>query len=697
MLCKATIASWDPGTDGDRLRLAMESAQDAVWDWNLPGKTTYFSPRLAEMLGYGPDEPGLTHDRWREQMHPDDRDEVRERLRAHLHGEVPRYQAEFRVRNAQGQWRWLRSRGRVVQRDAQGRAVRMVGTYSDVTEQHQAEEEVLNQLRFIEELLEIIPNPVYFKDRLGRYIGCNRACEDLLGLRREDFLGRTVGEFEPLETAGEEERRDSELYAEGGVQTYDAHVVQPSGEVRDVVCSKTLFTGGQGDVGGILGVITDITRQKRVEAELREASHQAEAASRAKSEFLANMSHEIRTPMSGIIGLIDLTLGAPLGEQERRFLSLAKSSAHSLLNVLNDILDLSRVEAGRMSLEQLAFQPRNLLAEVVASLEPRARAKGLALDCRIAREAPTQMVSDPLRLRQIFVNLLGNAVKFTREGRIDVSVWPEGEGGARALHVCVSDTGIGIAADKLERVFESFTQADNSTTREFGGTGLGLTISRRLAQALGGRLWAESEYGKGSQFHLSLPLLTLDGGAGASPCDEADVPWRFVDSSESAVGLRDKARSRFESTAYRGYAELQDGAEDNSVAGLKVLLADDHAINRFIATTQIRRMGHRVVCAVTAAEALALCEAEDFDLIFLDSHLSGESCALLTHRIRALQAARQWHCPIVALSSHAMPLDRARCMEAGTDDYLAKPIEEDRLEGVLRLVATMRKAVVPSR
>ena len=170
-----------------------------------------------------------------------------------------------------------------------------------------------------------------------------------------------------------------------------------------------------------------------------------------------------------------------------------------------------------------------------------------------------------------------------------------------------------------------------------------------------------------------------------------------MDSSESVIGLRDKARSRFESTAYRGYAELQDDAQDSSVLGLKVLLADDHAINRFIAMTQIRRMGHRVVCAVTAAEALALCEAEDFDLIFLDSHLSGESGALLTHRIRALQAARQWHCPIVALGSHALPLDRARCMEAGADDYLAKPVEEDRLEGVLRLVATMRKAVVPSR
>ncbi|AKJ28022.1 hybrid sensor histidine kinase/response regulator [Caldimonas brevitalea] len=672
----------------ERLELALDSADAAVWDWAITEGRAYFSPRVLAILGYAPGEIDLTLALWREHMQPDDRIEARERLQAHLRGEAPHYEAEFRVRTKSGQWRWIRSRGRAVAQDAEGRPLRVVGTHTDVTDRRVAEEEVLHQLRFIEELVEIIPNPVYFKDRLGRYIGCNRACEMLFGLRREDWLGRTATDLRQDDAGREEERYDEALYAEGGIQTYETRLPLPTGEVRDVIFSKTLFTGTQGGIGGVLGVITDITQQKRVESELRDAKTAAEAASRAKSEFLANMSHEIRTPMNGIMGLVDLTLETQLSDSQRRYLTLVRSSSTSLLNIINDILDLSRIEAGRMNVEQLAFDLRTLLQEAVAPLEPRAREKGLALHSLVAPDVPEQLVADPLRLRQILVNLVGNAIKFTRQGRVDVSAWPEGQGGAAMLHVCVADTGVGIPADKLERIFESFTQADSSTTREFGGTGLGLTISRRLAEAMGGRLWAESEAGQGSRFHLTLPLL----GVQADDLDhELRRDWG-VAAAPSLNLSRDKARTRFETTAYRGLDELESvDASDDGESGLHVLLVDDHAVNRFIATSLIRRLGHRVTCAVTATEALALCEAQDFDLIFMDIQIPGMNGIELTHRIRAMEAARGWHCPIVALTAHAMPLDRVRCLEAGMDDYLTKPVEQDRLQGVLQLVSRARR------
>ena len=672
----------------ERLELALDSVQEAVWEWHIGTDEAQFSPRLLQILGYAPGELRMTLSTWRELMHPEDRAEARERLAAHLKSNSSHYESEFRVRHRNGEWRWILSRGRVVERDAAGRAQRMIGTHTDVTDRRRAEEEVLHQLRFIEELIEIIPSPVYFKDRLGRYVGCNRACEVLFGLRREDWLGRTAAELRGSADALEEERHDELLYAQGGVQTYEARMQLPGGEVRDVVFSKTVFSGLRGGVGGILGVVTDITEHRRVEQELREAKVAAEAASRAKTEFLANMSHEIRTPMNGIIGLVDLTLETSLTDAQRRYLTLVKSSSSTLLNIINDILDLSRIEAGRLAIERLAFDVRSLVQDAVAPLEPRAVEKGLVLHTLVAPDVPARLVADPLRLRQILVNLVGNAIKFTRQGRVDVSVWSEGEGGGARLHLCVTDTGIGIAEDKLERIFESFTQADNSTTREFGGTGLGLTISRRLAEAMGGQLWAESELGKGSRFHLTLPLLVPDD----TQADE-DSDWSRA-AAHSLNLSRDKARSRFEHTAYRGIEGLEADApaeQEQGAASLHVLLVDDHAVNRFVAMTQIRKQGHRVSCAVSAAEAIELCDRERFDLIVLDLDIPGMSGVELTHRLRSLQALRGWTCPIVAISARAMPLDRLRCLEAGIDDYLTKPLEPERLRGVLQLVSRARR------
>jgi len=653
----------------ERLALAIDSVQDTLWDWDLVTGQVYFSPRLAEILGKSGEVDLEPH------IHPQDRENVTALRLAHLRGETSDYQAEFRVRNVNGSWRWLRSRGRVVSRDDAGRALRMVGTLSDVSDRRSAEDEVKHQLRFIEQLLDVVPNPIYFQDREGRVLGINQACERLFSVKRDKCRGRPLLELLDDDAARLQALNDQALFKDGGSQVYETRLRTQDGRWHDVVFSKILFSAPDDDAAGVLGVITDITEHKRVEIELRRATSTAEAASRAKGEFLANMSHEIRTPMNGILGLVELTLGSTLNDTQRRYLELVKSSASSLLTIINDILDVSRIEAGRLTLEEVPFELGALLHDALGPLEPRALEKGLDLTLEIDAGLPSEMVGDPLRLRQIVVNLVGNAIKFTRQGQVCVRAGVRRQGGTRYLRLSVADTGVGIAPDKLERIFESFTQADASTTREFGGTGLGLTISRRLANLMGGRLWAVSEPGAGSVFHLELPWRRAVGEP-SRPCSTLGALSDWV--PERAVGDATPLRTD-------GLELPPDPAAGPGV--LEVLIVDDHAVNRFLATTLIRQLGHRVTCASSGAQALRLHGERSFDLMLLDIQMPEISGLEVAQRVRERERTSGGHCPIVALTAHAMPADRARSLAAGMDDHLAKPIDRERLSAILQLLS----------
>jgi PAS domain S-box-containing protein len=487
-------------------------------------------------------------------------------------------------------------------------------------------------------------------DQEGRFLQVNRACEVLWGYSPQELIGRS--HFDMIHP----DDREESIAASGSVMSgkpgndFENRIQCRNGSLVAMLWSANWSQTHQ----MMFCVARDVTARKQMESELRRAKEAAEAANRAKSQFVANVSHETRTPMNGIIGMTDLVLDTDLDPEQRKYLDMAKSSAHALLGLINGILDFSEIEAGKVEPEAISFSLRDCLSATLKSLEMRAAQKGLGLSADIPVEVPDHLVGDAMRLRKILISLLDNAIKFTERGdvmlRVTVGSAAEGEG---YLHFSVSDTGIGIPAAKQALIFEAFAQADGSTTRTHGGTGLGLATAALLAGEMGGKIWVESRIGERTTFHFTAKLLEQRTAAPALLSGAA---------RESVADLVPSKRA---------------------ANGLRILLAEDNVVNRLVATVILEKCGHSLVQAANGREALEAAINEEFDLIIMDVQMPEMDGLEATRRIREAEKATGRHTPITAMTAHAMAGDRERCLAGGMDHYLSKPLIKAELYGLI--------------
>ncbi len=628
----------------ERFRVVASVVTDALWDWDMRTGEVWYAENAGAKFGYLVSEVGADVAWWRDKIHPDDRARVVATIEATLRGDGARWREEFRFRRADGSYVDIVDHG-FVMRDARGKAERMIGAMLDVTERNRAYAALRESDARLKLCLDAARMGTWDVDLSTGKVTWSEGYELLFGLPPGGFDGRIatfVGLVHPDDRV-ELARTLARNVANGTDHVAEFRIVWQDGSVRWRATFGRVFRDAQDIPVRISGVGMDVTERRRAEEELRAARDQAVEATRLKSEFLANMSHEIRTPMNGVIGMTDLALDTELSAEQREYLNAARSSASDLLRILNDILDFSKIEAGKLELEAVPFPIRQRLGETLRPLDVRARQRGLTLAWAVAPHVPEILVGDPTRLRQVVVNLVGNAIKFTRHGEVVVRIGVETrDDAALTLHLSVRDTGIGIPADKLALIFEPFTQADGSTTREYGGTGLGLAIARELVERMGGALWVESTVGQGSTFHATVRM-----GVQAGTWHEERV---------------------------RG--------EDDPLAThppLRVLLAEDNPVNGQVAVRLLERQGHRVVAVGDGRQALSALEDEEFDVVLMDVQMPEMDGLAATEAIRTREATTGRHLPIVAVTAHAMKSDRERCLAAGVDAYVAKPIRAQEL------------------
>jgi len=504
------------------------------------------------------------------------------------------------------------------------------------------------------------------KDEAGRYVYVNEPFARVFQSSLEQIRGGNDTKLFSRETTDRMDQHDREVLSCGELRQYEEVIPTPDGIARQWLSFR--FPLPSQSSQRFIGLLSlDITEREKAAAELKEAKEAAESATRVKSQFLSNISHEIRTPMNGIIGLTELVLATELNSEQLEHVSLIKFSAESLLAIVNDVLDFSKLEAGKLELEAVSFDLRRVLANCAAMVNVLAKRKGLRFVLDLPPDLPSHIVGDPTRLRQILLNLIGNAIKFTNEGEVKLSLTlSPHESQELVLHFTVSDTGAGIPEDKKQIIFERFSQVDASTTRQFGGTGLGLAISRRLVEMMSGQIWVESRLGEGSQFHFTIQ---------AAMCDEKPA-------STDLTTLNSR---------------LQANPAETSQRKLRILVAEDNKVNQIVIERLLQSRGHSISIVENGRRALQFLETEEFDLLITDVQMPEMDGYELVAAIRMREKLAGKRLPILGLTAHGFAQDRDKCLEAGMDAYLSKPVRSDNLhEKIAELAALANTDLIPT-
>ncbi len=784
-------------------RTLSAAAPVGIFRTDAKGSCIYVNEQLPKMTGMKEEE--FLGQGWRGAVHPEDRDNALSAWQEAA-GRGSQYVHTHRYVNRNGETLWVEALAKPIP-GPDGCPQGFVGVVADITERHKAEEALRQaELRY-RTLVEQLPAITYIAEfgGSGRWHYVSPQIEPLLGFSPGEWMVipglwlQQIHEEDRQRVLTEEGRSRTSgnpFRAEYRMRARDGHVVW----FRDEAVLLGETAAGSDPI--LQGVMYDVTEQKNVEHALQEAKEAAEAANRAKSEFLANMSHEIRTPMNGILGMTELALDTQLTGEQREYLEMAKSSAESLLTIINDILDFSKVEAGRLELQNATFSLAECIEEALNPLVVRAQQKGVELAWEMEPAVPDLVRGDATRLRQVLVNLAGNGVKFTKQGQVAIHARVvEQSGNTVALQFTVSDTGIGVPADKHKIIFEAFSQGDMSTTRTYGGTGLGLSISARIVAVMGGRIWLESEVGRGSKFHFTvrlqkpvaeaepalsaslpgrlagrsvlvvddnpvnrrllelllkrwemIPALAANGMEGLKLFRESqergqifavvllDMQMPEMDGFHLAEELRkisspelplilllssaprsaDRVRCQqlrivrtmvkpIRRAVLREALEIalgQVASQPVASAGqtgveaglrLRILLAEDNRVNQQLALRLLEKMGHQVWLAHNGREALDMVSVEQFDLLLVDVQMPVMGGIEATQRIRAAEKGTGRHIPIVAMTAHALKGDREKCLEAGMDGYVPKPVQADALGEEIQRVVLRKGTKMPQR
>ncbi len=626
-------------------RAVVEAAGLGMLDWDIEADVMRYNDKLYQLCDVSPAELGHTKAGFMARIHPQDLIRFEDALFAHIEAHWP-FNVAFRFKTSSENYVWMQATGQASWDVTSQKARRLVGSLRDISDTKRIEQTVRQREALIEQIIDALPISIYVKDAQGCFRFFSKQTEKQTGVMRNKAIGRTDFEVFSIEQARQHVAIDQEAKSLGQLIITEEELSTPNG-TRWLMSGRgpiPMLRPDQPPEVWILGFSLDITERREMEEVLRVARREAEAAAKAKSEFLSVMSHEIRTPLNSVIGTSALLLDSPLNNEQLQHAEMIKRSGEHLLHLINDILDFNKLDAGQVELESHAFNLKEQLDTVGAIMKMNAELKQIGLRFDLAPNLVHYVWGDESRLRQILLNLIGNAVKFTEKGEVVVRVYPTiNRVGYTRFEVV--DTGIGIAEDKLNKLFTEFSQVDASTTRKYGGTGLGLSISKKLVEVMQGQIGVDSKFGEGSCFWFEIPTLA----ATAQDIQNANLNENF-----------------------------------DSQRPLSILVAEDNPPNQLLIRAILTKLNHQVTIAVNGQKVLDFLTdtTQHYDLVLMDMQMPEMDGLEATRRIRQLSGDLA-NIPIVALTANALVGDRERVLEAGMNDYLSKPIDIHALKRAL--------------